>query len=237
MEKRSARLYLELFILSILGNLVFFCLSISTSESFPKPLALKDEQECFLLTKQGDIKAKNKLICHNLRLVAHIIKKYYAKVKDQEDLISIGTIGLIKAVDSFDHNKGTKFATYAAKCIENEILMHFRSLRKISREVYISEPLDLQDDTNTFSIIDMLADETLIEEMVDLKLQVEKMKLLIKKHLTSREAEVITMRYGLRNIHPMTQQEVCEKLKISRSYVSRIEKKAISTLKKYMKKI
>lgn len=172
------------------------------------------------------------MIEHNLRLVAHIVKKYYSAQKDQDDLISIGTIGLIKAVSTFDYNKGTRFATYAARCIENEILMHFRNAKKSAQDIYISDPIDTDKEGNALTFMDIVADDDCIIDSIDLKLKSEKLYELIEKHLDTREKEIIYLRYGLRGNIPLTQREVAKKLKISRSYVSRIETKALLKLRK-----
>lgn len=217
---------------TVLQNLLYFALHISPNGSFPKPLSAKEERECLKLIKQGDIDARNKFIEHNLRLVAHIIKKYYNNQKDQEDLISIGTIGLIKAVSSFDVDKGTRFATYAARCIENEILMYFRNQKKTAQDVYINDSIDTDKDGNSLTLIDIVADDESIIDSIELKLKAEKLHLLIDKYLDEREKTIINLRYGLNGNIPLTQREVADILDISRSYVSRIEKKALSILNK-----
>jgi RNA polymerase sporulation-specific sigma factor len=166
-----------------------------------------------------------------LRLVAHIIKKYYANSKDQEDLISIGTIGLIKAISTFNPNKGARLATYAARCIENEILMYFRSLKKSSADISISEPVDTDKDGNTISIFDIIYCEDDVAEQVDLNRNLALLRDSIKSCLDKREKDIICARYGLLGHRPSTQNEIAQKLKISRSYVSRIEKKALLKLR------
>ena len=180
---------------------------------------------------QGDCDARNCLIEHNLRLVAHIIKKYYSSVREQDDLISIGTIGLIKAVSTYNYQKGTRFATYAAKCIENEILMHFRGQKKNAMNLYISDPIDTDKDGNALTLGDVVADESNIVEDVDLKLKSERLYRSLDRGLDPREKEILILRYGLYGRTPMTQREVAGKLDISRSYVSRIEKKATLKLR------
>jgi len=219
-----------------LSNLLYFALHITTGGSFPKPLSAKEEQKCLELIKQGDQEAKNKLIEHNLRLVAHIIKKYYSNMKDQDDLISIGTIGLIKAVSTFDCDKGTRFATYASRCIENEILMYFRNKKKSAQDVYISDPIDTDKEGNSLTLMDIMADEDNILDNIDLRLKSERLHRYIDSFLDEREQQIITMRYGLSGQKPLTQREVAAKLGISRSYVSRIEKKAIAILKRQFAK-
>lgn len=213
-----------------LDNLLYLALHIEGSGAFPKPLSPEKEREYFALKEQGDMNARNKLIEHNLRLVAHISKKYYSATNDQDDLISIGTIGLIKAVNTFSYEKGTKFATYAARCIENEVLMHFRIVRKRACEVCISEPVD-SEDTGDITLMDMCSDEDSIIDSIDLKQRTERLYAIMQRHLEPREQEIIYMRYGLKGVRPLTQREIASKLKISRSYVSRIEKKALCVLK------
>ena len=217
-------------------NLLYFALHISGTSTFPKPLSPKDEQECFLKMKQGDEKARDKLIEHNLRLVAHIIKKYYSNYKEQEDLISIGTIGLIKAVNSYDFEKKTKFATYAAKCIENEILMYFRSKKKTNQDVFISDPIDCDKDGNSLTLMDVMAQEDNITDDIDLRIKSATLYKILESKLTKRERNIIIMRYGLYNTVPKTQREVAKFFDISRSYVSRIEKKAIEILREGFEK-
>ena len=219
-------------ILAALSNLLYFALHIGGTGSFPKPLSPKEERECLERIAKGDAEAKNKLIEHNLRLVAHIIKKYYASCRDQEDLISIGTIGLIKAVSSFDYQKKTKFATYASRCIENEILMHFRNKKKSSQDVFISDPIDTDKDGNCLTLGDIMADESNILDSIDLRIQSDKLYRYIQESLDPRERQILTMRYGLFSTRPLTQREVAQKMNISRSYVSRIEKKAVEKLQK-----
>jgi len=215
-----------------LCNLLYFALHVTSTGSFPKPLSAKEERECLEKIKEGDLKARDKLIEHNLRLVAHIIKRYYANIKDQEDLISIGTIGLIKAASTFDYDKGTRFATYASRCIENEVLMHFRNLRKSSQDVFISDPIDVDKEGNSLTLQDVMSDDDNIFDRIDLRLKSEKMYKYIEKHLTPRERKILSMRYGLFCTKPLTQREVADALDISRSYVSRIEKKAVNILRK-----
>lgn len=217
-------------ILNLLSSVFHFALHLS-GESFPKPLSQKEERECFERILKGDEGAKNKVIEHNLRLVAHVVKKYHTDGNEQDDLISIGTIGLIKAVNGYSPRKETKFATYASRCIENEILMYFRSLKKSNQDVYISEPIDTDSEGNSLSIMDIVADERDIDDEIELKLKSEKLYKYIAECLTPRERMILKLRYGLCSTAPLTQREVADKLKISRSYVSRIEKKAILKLK------
>ncbi len=212
-------------------NFMFLILFISNGASFPKPLSLEKEQYYLeRYQKFGDIEAKNILIERNLRLVAHIIKKYYAASNEQEDLISIGTIGLIKGITSYKQAKGTKLATYAARCIENEILMYFRSQKKNQCEMFISDPIDTDEDGNSISYMDIVSSEDDFAESIDLKINTQKLYKYIDS-LEPREKMIITLRYGLYNTKPLTQNEVAKKMGISRSYVSRIEKKVLETLK------
>jgi RNA polymerase sporulation-specific sigma factor len=222
-------------LISLLGltaaNLIYLVLHVTNSGSFPRPLSAPEERHYLELLKKGDMSAKNVLIEHNLRLVAHIIKKYYSNVRDQDDLISIGTIGLIKAVSTFDIDKGTRLATYAARCIENEILMYFRNQKKTAQDVSISDPIDTDKDGNQLTLMDIVScDDTVLDD-VDLKIKSERLHKYISSVLDERERIIIEMRYGLDGFRPKTQREVAEKLKISRSYVSRIEKKAVEKLR------
>ena len=215
---------------SLLGQLWFLVLNVS-SGSFPRPLSAKEEAECLEKMAGGDRAARNKLVEHNLRLVAHIIKKYYALQADQDDLVSIGTIGLIKAVNTFDPIKGTRLSSYAARCIENEILMFFRSGRKSAQDVSISDPIDTDRDGNALTFLDVIACDDTIAEDLDLKIKTEQLHQYIRETLDDREKQIVSMRYGLGRRAPMTQQIVAEKLGISRSYVSRLEKRALEKLR------
>lgn len=217
-------------ILNLLSGIFHFALHL-TGESFPKPLSQKEEKDCFDKIAKGDNAARNKVIEHNLRLVAHIVKKYHANGVDQDDLISIGTIGLIKAVTGYSSKKETKFATYASRCIENEILMYFRSLKKTAQDVYISDPIDTDSEGNSLSLMDIVADERDIADDIEEKLRSEKLYRYIAECLTPRERMIMKLRYGLCCTTPLTQREVADRLKISRSYVSRIEKKALIKLR------
>ncbi len=224
-----------LFLLGILSGIIFFALHVTAASSFPKPLSADEEYKCFEKMKEGSKEARNRLIEHNLRLVAHIIKKYYSNSAEQDDLISIGTIGLIKAVSTFNYEKGTRFATYASRCIENEILMYFRNKKKYAQDVSLSETIDCDKDGNALSIMDVMADERCIEEDIEDKLRAENLYKVIENSLLPREKEIIYMRYGLRGKKAYTQKEIAKKLGISRSYFSRIEKKALDTLKNKIK--
>lgn len=210
---------------------IFLALHISNFGSFPKPLKPKEEMEYLKRSRSGDIEARNVLIEHNLRLVVHIIKKYYANQKEQDDLISIGTIGLIKAVSTFDYEKGTRFATYASRCIENEILMYFRSKKKTAQDVSISEPIDTDKDGNALTLMDIMADESSILDDIELSLRAQQLHKAIERSLHGREKEIVLLRYGLCGRPELTQREVAKRLGISRSYVSRIEKKALAALR------
>ena len=183
-------------------------------------------------TAQGDINARNTLVEHNLRLVAHIVKKYYGTGADPDDLVSIGTIGLIKAVNTYNHEKNIKLSSYASRCIENEILMYFRSTRKNALDISINEEIDADADGNALTLMDVMATEDTIVEDLDLKIKAEKLSGYIRECLTAREAMILRLRYGLQGTKPLTQREVADHLKISRSYVSRIEKKALQKLRK-----
>ena len=220
-------------VLNLVSNLLFFALHLSPSgNSFPPALSAKEEQDCLQRMKEGDESAKNELIEHNLRLVAHIIKKYYSNSSQQEDLISIGTIGLIKAVNSFDADKGTRLATYAARCIENEILMHFRAQKKTAQDVSMNEPIETDSEGNPLTLMDIISTEDEIVEDIYKLSMIKKLNAEIRKITDEREKTIIILRYGLNGNRPLTQLEVSKKLGISRSYVSRIEKRVLSRMKK-----
>ncbi len=223
-------------ILEFLRHLIAIFLRVSEGgKSFPPPLSAEEERICFERMRHGDMKAREKLIEHNLRLVAHIVKKYYTASKNQEDLISIGTIGLIKAIDSFNPKQGTKFATYASKCLQNEILMHFRSQRKTSAEVSINETIDMDKDGNPLTYTDVVScDDTIVDD-INLKINRGKLVYAVNNLLNEREREIIILRYGLGGDEPETQRVISKRLNISRSYVSRIEKGAIEKMNRYMK--
>lgn len=221
---------LELF-LKLAANIYYFALHVTNAGAFPPPLSAKREADLLEKSRQGDMDARNKLIEHNLRLVAHIVKKYYASSAEQDDLISIGTIGLIKAVSTFKPDKKIRLATYAARCIENEILMFFRNIRKSSSDIPFSEPIDTDKDGNALTLIDTIADNQDIAEEIDLKIRLEQLEKIMPSTLDKREKEIITMRYGLGGTKELTQNEIAKKLNISRSYVSRIEKAALSKLR------
>ncbi|GLO66657.1 MULTISPECIES: RNA polymerase sporulation sigma factor SigK [Oceanobacillus] len=217
-------------ILSVLGLIIkeaLFFVSYVKNHSFPQPLPPDEEAKYLQLMQEGDEMARNKLIEHNLRLVAHIVKKFENTGEDMEDLISIGTIGLIKGVESFSTDKGTKLATYAARCIENEILMHLRALKKVKKDVSLHDPIGQDKEGNEISLIDILeAENENVIEYIQLNMEISKMQKYFSV-LDKREREVIVYRYGLNDREEMTQREIAKKLNISRSYVSRIEKRAL----------
>ncbi len=215
----------------IFSNLFFFALHATGISSFPPPLDSKTESALVAAAAEGDTAARQKLVEHNLRLVAHITKKYYNNGVDTDDLISIGTIGLIKAISTYRGDKGIRLATYAARCIDNEILMHFRFLKKSAQDVYIGDTVDTDKDGNSLTFNDIIADTEDIQAETELKMNLEKMRGYIATCLTPREKRIITLRYGLRDGKEKTQREVAAILDISRSYVSRIEKAALKKLR------
>lgn len=218
--------------INFLGQYIFtFILHICGNGKFPKPLSEDKEKEYLLKSKNGDIKARNILVEHNLRLVAHIIKKYYAVNVDQDDLVSIGTIGLIKAINTFDMDKNIKLSSYSSRCIENEILMHFRNLKKSSQNVSLEDAVDIDKDGNTLKLMDLLSIDDDFADNLDKKLNLQKINKYLTETLTKRELQIINLRYGLNGSKPLTQREVSSIMNISRSYVSRIEKKALEKLK------
>lgn len=221
-------------VIEFFRNLIFFALHIGSPGFFPKPLTKKEEKEALEKAKNGDKKARDLLIEHNLRLVVHIIKKYYAGYSDQDDLISIGTIGLIKGINSFKPEKGTKLATYAARCIENEILMHFRGIKKTAQDISMSDPIDTDSEGNPLTLADIICTDDTIVDDIDHKFKCQKLKTLIDEIKNPRDKTIIVLRYGLDGNEPATQQEVADLLGISRSYVSRIETRILSELRKRM---
>ena len=208
----------------------FYSLQLSPG-SFPKPLTAREEAHYLALSQQGDLEARNILIERNLRLVAHILKKYYAQGSDQEDLISIGTIGLIKGVTTFDSSKGARLATYAARCVENEILMYFRSRKKTGQDVSLSDYIETGADGAALELMDVVSDDTDLLEQVSSRQMREKLLLAVEQVLSDQEKQVIVLRYGLGSGEPLRQRQVAEITGISRSYVSRIEKRALEKLK------
>ena len=214
----------------LLGG-VLLMLRLSPGGSFPSPLSVEEERRYLMLWQDGDVAARNVLVEHNLRLVAHIIKKYYTQTNDMEDLISIGTIGLIKGINTYKPDRGIRLTTYASRCIENERLMHFRSQKKTMGDVSLSDVLDTDGDGNSLSLMDVLAqDDEMSDRIGELEL-CGKLKALVSSALNEREARIIKLRYGLDGSPPMTQRETAKVCGISRSYVSRIEKKALAKLK------
>lgn len=209
------------------GTLVL--LGYLNHQIFPQPLDEESEKLWLDKMEKGSEEARNKLIEHNLRLVAHVVRKYESSGEDMEDLISIGTIGLIKAIKTFKNERGVRLATYAARCIENEVLMHLRNIKKMRQEVYMYDPIGYDKEGNEISLIDILTTDNEIVDIVEMKMQDEKMRSKIGL-LSRRERQVIEMRYGLFNGLKETQREIARKLGISRSYVSRIEKRALKKL-------
>ena len=217
--------------LLLLANSLFLTLRLTGNPgSFPKPLSAKEEQMYLERSLAGDLEARNILVEHNLRLVAHIIKKYYTQSAEQEDLISIGTIGLIKAVDTFRPERKIRLATYASRCVENEVLMYFRSRKKLQGDMSLSDTIDGDDAGSALCLMDVVgSDDTMLSDMADREEQ-QHIRHLVDTCLTDREAEVIRRRYGLTGDLPQTQRQVAAAFSISRSYVSRIEKRALSKL-------
>lgn len=209
---------------------LFYSLQLQTG-SFPKPLTAEEERIYLQRSAQGDLQARNILVERNLRLVAHIMKKYYAQTSDQEDLISIGTIGLIKAVSSFDASKGARLATYAARCVENEILMYFRAQRKSAQDVSLSDYIETGTDGAALSLMDVVSEDVDLLEQVTTRENIQQLRHLIKTSLTEQEQQVLAMRYGLDGNPPRRQREIAGLCGISRSYVSRIEKRALQKLR------
>lgn len=221
-------------IFSIVMQIAYMILGVESTQKFLPPLSKEEEKECFELSRQGDKRSRERLIEHNLRLVAHIVRKYYASSKNAEDLISIGTIGLMKSIDTFDYLNGARFATYASKCIQNEILMYFRSQRKTGCEVSLNDTIDIDKDGNPLTYVDIIYTEDTIVEDIDKKIQISKTLNYIKNNLNEREKQILIMRYGLGDTQAYTQREVATMLGISRSYVSRIEKSCLEKINKYL---
>ena len=217
-------------IYGVISGIFYLALHPTNVGSFPPALSPSEESELIKRMENGDKAAREKLIEHNLRLVAHVVKKYYTERAEQDDLISIGTIGLIKGISSFNSNKGIKLATYAARCIENEILMYFRSLKKTAQDVSINEPIETDKEGNNLTLIDVIADDINILDEIDLRIKIEKLQKYMDDVLTAREKLIISLRFGLIGGSEKTQREVAKQLKFSRSYVSRIEKKALIKL-------
>ena len=222
--------------IQFLHTAIFSVGYISGTQLFPEPLTADEERECLKRLKDGDDEARNILIEKNLRLVAHVCKKYSNSNVDQDDLISIGTIGLIKGINSFDVDKGSKLSTYVSRCIDNEILMHFRYTKKLSSEVFLNEPIGKDKDDNVVTLQEVLEnDERSVEDSVDLKFKIKLLYEKMKSILKDRERTILELRFGLDGNKPKTQIEIAHSMGISRSYVSRIETKAISKLAKELK--
>ncbi|MBP3605888.1 MAG: RNA polymerase sporulation sigma factor SigK [Clostridia bacterium] len=215
----------------ILFRFLSLVLGLGDTGSFPPPLSAAEERALFEKMRSGSQAARDRIIEHNLRLVSHIIRKYYSSYPSPDDLLSIGSLGLIKAVDTFRYEVGARFATYGAKCVQNEILMFFRSQKKMGLEVSIHETIDTDRDGNPLTYLDIISVPDTITETVDLSVHLEKIRTLMNTALDEREREIIVLRYGLEGYAPRTQREVAAYLKISRSYVSRIEKKALEKLR------
>nr|MBE6545170.1 sigma-70 family RNA polymerase sigma factor [Oscillospiraceae bacterium] len=218
-----------------IGNLflrfISLILGIEDSQSFPPPLSKDEEAELFNKMINGDERARDKIIEHNLRLVSHIIRKYYSSYEYPDELLSVGSLGLIKAVDSFKPAFGTRFATYGAKCVQNEILMFFRSKKKRGMEISINDQIDVDKDGNPLTYLDIISVPEAIDSELDMKIHIERIRDLVDTVLLPREKDIIVLRYGLKGYQPKTQREVARYLGISRSYVSRIEKKALEKMK------
>ena len=217
--------------LLLFANTLLFSLRLNGGGSFPKPLTAEEEREYLNRMAEGDMKARDTLIERNLRLVAHVVKKYYCSQSNQEDLLSIGTIGLIKGISTFDASKGARLATYAARCIENEILLYFRSQKKLQGEVSLADSIDTDKEGNALQLMDVVgADDTMLDDIHD-RDNALRIRRLVTETLTTREAEIIRLRYGLGGTVPLTQREVASSFGISRSYVSRLESKALAKLR------
>ena len=222
-------------VIALLVSSYYMCLRLTgRGGHFPRPLSAAEEKEALALMSGGDARARERLILHNLRLVPHVIKKYYTQASDQEDLISIGTVGLVKAIDSYNAEKTVKLPTYACKCIQNEIFMHFRGLKKRSGELSLSDPIEGDGDGAPLSVMDVLRVSDDTQERLEHNEECARVRALAREALEGRGREVIALRYGLYGGRPLTQREVAGRLNISRSYVSRIEKKALEELGRLM---
>ncbi len=219
---------------SLLTRFFHITLGIGTPSQFPPPLSSEEERACFLAAAEGDEEARQKLILHNLRLVSHIVRKYYGSCRDQEELVSVGSIGLVKAVDTFRVENGTRFATYGAKCVQNEILMYFRHRKHQSAEISMYDTIDVDREGDPLTYMDVIASDENMTEEIDTQICSARAVALVGQVLEAREAQIIRMRYGLGGIEPMAQREVAERLGISRSYVSRLEKSALEKLREAM---
>ena len=223
------------FLSFIIGKCIFFCSAIAVGDAFPKPLSREEESILLKAAAKGDTAAREKLISHNLRLVAHVVKKYQGAYEN-EDLISVGTIGLIKAIDTFKEGQGSQLATYTARCVENEILMLLRANKKYKTTVSLSDVIGADKDGNELTLIDLLSDDENVLNKVEKTVQSGKFRRFLKDNLNEREYRILYLRYGLGGGAALAQREVAALLKISRSYVSRIEKKSIQKLKKVINK-
>lgn len=222
--------------ITFMNKIMLFSSYVDNVSCFPKPLSPEEEKECIEQFKAGSEEAKEKLVSHNLRLVAHIVKKYSNSSKDADDLISVGAIGLIKAINTYSPQKGTQLSTYAARCIENEILMLFRVNKKHQGAISLDETLSVEKDGNDITLSDLVTDlEPDVMEQVESNILTEKLLELIKNTLSEREYKILALRYGIGGTIPYTQREVAKKLGISRSYISRLEKKALSTIREKIK--
>ena len=219
------------FLSGLFGQMTFFLLHVDHAAAFPPPLSRAEEAECLKRLAAGDDAARQKLISHNLRLVAHMTKKFYSPDREQDELISIGTLGLMKAAGSFQPEKGARFATYASRCIENEILMHYRAKKKTAGEVFFDDPLEYDKDGNALTLLDIMPDSADLEAQVEQSMQEKQLYRFLQTRLDKREWTVIARRYGLFGHPAQTQREVAQSLGISRSYVSRIEKRALRLLR------
>ena len=215
----------------LLMNSLLLMLRIAPGDSFPKPLSREEEEKYLERWGRGDIESRNILVEHNLRLVAHIIKKYFTQSEDMEDLISIGTIGLIKGINTYKPEKGVRLATYASRCIDNEILMHFRANKKSAGDLSLSDALDVDSEGNGLSVMDVVATEEDLADMLGSRELCGSLRSCIAETLDAREAQIIQLRYGLDGKAPRTQRETAKLCGISRSYVSRLEKRALEKLR------
>ncbi len=216
----------------LLMNSFLLMLRIMPGDSFPKPLSREEEEDCLARWEQGDIEARNRLVEHNLRLVAHIVKKYYTQTEDTDDLISIGTIGLIKGINTYRRDKGVRLTSYASRCIENEILMFFRSRRRASSDLSLSDAIETNDESGGLSLLDVVSEEQDLAELVCEKELGSRLRSGMENVLDEREARIISLRYGMDGTEPKTQRETAELCGISRSYVSRLEKRSLEKLKR-----
>ena len=216
----------------LLMNSLLLTLRIMPGDSFPKPLSRVEEEEYLARWEKGDVEARNKLVEHNLRLVAHIIKKYYTQTEETDDLISIGTIGLIKGINTYRRDRGVRLTSYASRCIENEILMFFRSRRKCAGELSLSDAIETEDDGGGLSLLDVVSEEQDLSERICERELCAQLRREMDRTLDERERRILTLRYGLDGAQTHTQRETAELCAISRSYVSRLEKHALEKLRR-----